>query len=164
MFPSQTIFLSCSASNWMLLAYVFSCVTFIVAISSLWLASLSWPLSFHDWHDSLHGFQEFRCLDHVFLFPFFPFFFFGCGTVTTQFNLQSNNWSNQSIPLMTPKFHILGVCVTYKTGFVFGDRIYWTLLQLVTTFCKSLSSTGHSGFWPHCTNWLIKVNQKGEAQ
>jgi hypothetical protein len=34
--------------------------------------------------------------------------------------------------------------VTYKAGFVFYDQIYCTFLQLVTTFHKSLSSTGHS--------------------
>jgi hypothetical protein len=40
--------------------------------------------------------------------------------------------------------HVLGVCVTYKTGFGFDDRICWTFIQLVTTFHNSLSSTGHT--------------------
>jgi hypothetical protein len=34
--------------------------------------------------------------------------------------------------------------VTKKTGFGFDDRIYWTFIQLVTIFHKSLSSNGHS--------------------
>jgi hypothetical protein len=33
-------------------------------------------------------------------------------------------------------------CVTYKTGFGFDVRIYWTFIRLVTTFHKSLCSTG----------------------
>jgi hypothetical protein len=46
--------------------------------------------------------------------------------------------------------HVSGVCVTNKTGFGFNDRIYWTVIQFVTTAHKSLSdtlsssSTGHS--------------------
>jgi hypothetical protein len=39
--------------------------------------------------------------------------------------------------------HVLGDCVTYKTGFEFGDRLYWNFIQLVT-FHISLSSTEHS--------------------
>jgi hypothetical protein len=35
--------------------------------------------------------------------------------------------------------------VTYKTGFGFDDQIYWTFTELVTTFHKSLSSTGQYG-------------------
>jgi hypothetical protein len=40
--------------------------------------------------------------------------------------------------------HILGISLTYKTGLGFAGRIYLTFIQLVTTFHKSLSSTGHS--------------------
>jgi hypothetical protein len=40
--------------------------------------------------------------------------------------------------------NVLGVCVTHKTGFGFNERIYWTFIQLVTTFQTSLHSTGHS--------------------
>jgi hypothetical protein len=57
--------------------------------------------------------------------------------------LQSNNSINP-IPLLTPNVTYPGVCVTYKTGFGFNDRIYWACIQLVTAFHKSLSSTGHS--------------------
>jgi hypothetical protein len=41
-------------------------------------------------------------------------------------------------------YHMLGVSLTYKTGLGFAARIYLTFIQLVTTFHKSLSSTGHS--------------------
>jgi hypothetical protein len=36
---------------------------------------------------------------------------------------------------------VSGVCVINKTGFGFDDRIYWTFMQLITTFEKSLSDT-----------------------
>jgi hypothetical protein len=36
--------------------------------------------------------------------------------------------------------HILGVCMTYKTG----DQIHWTSIQLVTRVHESLPSTGQS--------------------
>jgi hypothetical protein len=39
---------------------------------------------------------------------------------------------------------ILEVCVTYKAGSGFDDQIYWTFIQIVTTFYKSLSSAGHT--------------------
>jgi hypothetical protein len=35
--------------------------------------------------------------------------------------------------------HVLGVCVTYKMGFGFDDRIYWIFIKPVATFHKSLS-------------------------
>jgi hypothetical protein len=44
------------------------------------------------------------------------------------------------------KSRIRGGCVTYKTGFVFDDRIFWIFIKLVTAFQKSLSWTGHSDF------------------
>jgi hypothetical protein len=50
---------------------------------------------------------------------------------------------------------ILRVRVTYITGFGFDDRIYWTFIQLVTAFHKSLSSTGHSG---NLTSNLTELN------
>jgi hypothetical protein len=40
--------------------------------------------------------------------------------------------------------HIQGDCVTYKRDLGFDDRIYCPFIQLVTTFQKLLSSTGHS--------------------
>jgi hypothetical protein len=51
--------------------------------------------------------------------------------------------------------HVLAVCVTYKTGFGFDDGIYWTFMQLVTRFHKSLSSTGHSRL---LTTVLLQLN------
>jgi hypothetical protein len=49
--------------------------------------------------------------------------------------------------------------VTNKTGFGFDDRIYWTFIQLITTFYISLSdplsssSTGHSTGTILTSNW-----------
>jgi hypothetical protein len=45
--------------------------------------------------------------------------------------------------------------MTYKTGFGFDDRICWTFIQFVTTFRRSLSSTGHSRL---LTTLLLKLN------
>jgi hypothetical protein len=39
---------------------------------------------------------------------------------------------------------ILGVYLTYKTGYGFDDRIYWSFIQFVTSFHRSLSSDGHT--------------------
>jgi hypothetical protein len=58
-------------------------------------------------------------------------------------------------------FHILGVCMTYKMGFGF-DQIYWTFMQLVTTFHKSLSSTEHT-LWPHYINPLLFLESESHC-
>jgi hypothetical protein len=40
--------------------------------------------------------------------------------------------------------HILEVCVTYKTGFGFDNRIYWTFIQLVRRRVSAVSiATGY---------------------
>jgi hypothetical protein len=46
--------------------------------------------------------------------------------------------------------HVLGVCVTYKTGFGFDDRIYWTLfttchnISQIAIFDWTLSTSDHT--------------------
>jgi hypothetical protein len=42
------------------------------------------------------------------------------------------------------KLSCIRICVTYKTGFGFDDRIYWTFIHLVTAVHKSPCSAGHS--------------------
>jgi hypothetical protein len=53
------------------------------------------------------------------------------------------------------KLDLLGVCVTYKMEFGFDERIHCTFTQLVTTFHKSLSSTGHFRL---LTTLLLQLN------
>jgi hypothetical protein len=45
--------------------------------------------------------------------------------------------------------------MTYKMGFGFDDQIYGTFVQPLTTFHKSLSSTGHSRL---LTTLLLQLN------
>jgi hypothetical protein len=53
--------------------------------------------------------------------------------------------------------HVSGVCVTNKTGFGFDDRIYWTVMQLITTVHMSMTHchlpTGHSTGTILTSNW-----------
>jgi hypothetical protein len=40
--------------------------------------------------------------------------------------------------------HVLGVCVTYKTGFGFDDRISWTFIQLFQLNCQLLVASRYT--------------------
>jgi hypothetical protein len=45
-------------------------------------------------------------------------------------------------------FHVLGVGVTYKTGFGFYDQIYWTLYNFLQVKCFVTVTTQHFSILP----------------
>jgi hypothetical protein len=54
--------------------------------------------------------------------------------------------------------HVLGVCVTNKTGFGFDDRIYRTFVYFLQHFKNHYLRLDTLDFWPHYTNPLLSLS------
>jgi hypothetical protein len=55
-------------------------------------------------------------------------------TVFTGDAVYSRRLHSQVVVDRAKETKILGVCVTFKTGFEFDDRIYWTFINLLPRF------------------------------
>jgi hypothetical protein len=53
---------------------------------------------------------------------------------------------------------VFGVCVTYKTGFGFDDRLYLTFINLLQHFTKHYFRLDTLDFLPHYTIQLLYLN------